>query len=216
MTSSSPSRGGAGGRGGGFGSARVGVAERPYATLAAILGPAALMLVMQAAGLRLDQVGSLVAPFAGEWWRYLSAPWAYDDLGYMFVIALTLAIFAPPLERRLGSVPVAILLLACGALGMVAGNAVESIGLGDGIFIASGGNGVALGAVAAWTVLRNAESRDHPGDDYDVVGVIVFAAVLLALPLVQSQASAVAGVVGALVGAVAGYAAGSTRSAEDL
>src|SRR5262249_1077383 len=106
--------------------------------------------------------------------------------------------------------------IACGALGMLAGNAVESIGLGDGIFIASGGNGVALGAVAAWTMLRDGESRDHPGDDYDVVGVVVFAAVLLALPRVQSPASAVAGVVGALVGAIAGYAAGATRSTEDF
>ena len=192
---------------------KLGAAERPYVTLAAILGPAVLLLVQIAAGLAPSEVGAFVGPDTETLWRYLAAPWAYVDVGYLFVIALTLAIFVPPLERRLGMLPTAILLIACGSLGMLAGGGLESA-IGDGFFFASGGNGVALGAVAAWTLIRNAEARDHPGDDYDLIGVAVFAVVLLALPLVEDAANVPAGVVGGLVGAGAGLAAGAARPAE--
>ncbi len=56
-------------------------------------------------------------PAEAEWWRFLTAPFAYGDVGYLFVVALALAIFAPGLERRLGSVATAVLLVACGSLG---------------------------------------------------------------------------------------------------
>jgi membrane associated rhomboid family serine protease len=192
---------------------KLGAAERPYITLAAIIGPAVLLLVQVAAGLDASDVGAFVGPDTETAWRYLAAPWAYVDVGYLFVIALTLAIFVPSLERRLGMLPTALLLIACGSLGMLAGGGLEST-VGDGFFFASGGNGVALGAVAAWTLMRNAEARDHPGDDYDLIGVVVFVAVLLALPIVEDAANVVAGVTGGLVGAGAGFAAGAARPAE--
>jgi membrane associated rhomboid family serine protease len=192
---------------------RIAVTDRPYVTYAAILGPAALLLVHVAVPLRPDEVGAFAGPSTETAWRYFVAPWAYFDIGYMFVVALTLAIFVPPLERRLGTIPAAILLIACGSLGMLAADGLEPT-LGDGFFLASGGNGVALGALTAWTLIRNAEARSHPGDDYDLIGVGVFAVVLLALPLLDSSASAVAGVVGGLVGAGAGFAAGAMQAAE--
>jgi membrane associated rhomboid family serine protease len=192
----------------------LGAMQRPYVTFVAILGPAILFLVQLAAGLRADEVGAFAGPATEAGWRYFAAPWVYVDLGYLFVVALTLALFVPPLERRLGAFSAAILLVACGSLGMLAADGVESLGLGDGIFVAAGGNGVALGAVAAWTLIRNAEARRHPGDDYDLIGVAVFAAVLLALPLVESAANVAAGVAGGLVGAGAGFAAGAMQPAE--
>ena len=79
------------------------VAERPYATIAAILGPAVLLLVQRAADLFPSEVGAIVGPVGSEWWRYLAAPFVYDDLGYLFVVAVAVAVFVPPLERRLGN-----------------------------------------------------------------------------------------------------------------
>jgi len=186
---------------------RIGIAERPYATLAAILGSAILLLVQRAAELFPEQVGAIVGEVGSEWWRYLAAPFVYDDVGYLFVIAVAIAVFVPPLERRLGTVSAALLLVACGGLGMLATDAMHSLGLDAGTLLASGGNGVALGAVAAWFAIRHAESRAHPGDDYDVIGVTVFAAVLLALPLVEDFANEWAALASGLVGLGAGLAA---------
>jgi membrane associated rhomboid family serine protease len=194
---------------------RIAVAERPYATLAAILGPAILLVVQRAADLFPEQVGAIVGEVGSEWWRYLAAPFVYDDIGYLFVVAVAIAVFVPPLERRLGMVSAGLLLVACGALGMLATQAMHSIGLDAGTLLASGGNGVALGAVAAWFAIRHAESRTHPGDDYDVIGVTVFAAVLLALPLVEDFANEWAALAGGLVGLLAGFASHSLGSAAD-
>jgi membrane associated rhomboid family serine protease len=192
---------------------RLGVAGRPYATGAAILGPALLLLVQRAGDLFPTEVGAIVGPVGSEWWRYLAAPWVYTDLGYLFVVGVALAVFVPPLERRLGSVPAAVLLVACGSLGMLAADGLDSLDPGA-VLAAAGGNGVALGAVAAWAAIRQLESRAQPGDDYDVIGVVVFAVVLLALPLVESYASLVAGVAGGVVGAAAGLAAARLGPAE--
>jgi membrane associated rhomboid family serine protease len=185
---------------------RLGAMDRPYATLAVILGSAILLLVQVAADLRPDEVGAIVGPVGGEWWRYLAAPFVYDDVGYLFVAAVALAIFAPSLERRLGTISTAILLLACGALGMLAADALDAIEPGA-VLVAAGGNGMALGALCAWTVIRDRDARATAGDDYDVIGVVVVGVVLLALPLVEDSASVVAGIAGGLVGAAAGFAA---------
>ena len=188
------------------GTPRLGTMDRPYATLIAILGPAVLFLVQLAADLRIDEVGAIIGSVGSEWWRYLAAPFVYDDLGYLFVVCVALAIFVPSLERRLGTIPAVILLVACGALGMLAADALDSLEPGV-VLVAAGGNGVALGAVAAWIALRDREARADPGDDYDLIGVAVIAVVLLALPLVDTTASFVAGIAGGLVGGAAGFAA---------
>jgi membrane associated rhomboid family serine protease len=180
-------------------------ALRPYATTAAVLGPAILLVVHRALDKPLTDFGAIVGPVGSEWWRYLAAPFVYTNLGYLFVVGLAVAIFAGALERRLGSVPVAILLVACGALGMVAAAAIDSAFGGRGhLLVAAGGNGIALGALAGWFTVASAESRRHPGVDFDGIGVAVAAAVLLALPLVDDWANFWAGLGGGAVGALAG------------
>jgi membrane associated rhomboid family serine protease len=186
---------------------RIAAGDRPYVTFAAVLGPALLLLVQRAADLFPNEVGAIVGGVGSEWWRYLAAPFVYDDVGYLFVVGVAMAIFVPPLERRLGTVSALLLLMACGGLGMLAADGIHAIGLDAGTLLAAGGNGAALGALAAWFAIRRSESRRHPGDDYDVIGVTVFAAVLLALPLVEDFANAWAGLGGALVGLGAGFAA---------
>ncbi len=184
-------------------------AERPYATLAVILGSAALLLLQKASGDPLSTFGGLIIPFDGEWWRYLTASFAYVDVGYLFVVAIALAIFGAGLERRLGTAATAILLLAAGALGMLAGGGIAESR--DEIDVIAGGNALALGAVAAWWAMRRAEAGRAIDQEYDRIGVAVAAAVLLALPLFESTADPFAGVVGALVGGLAGFLAGTRR-----
>jgi membrane associated rhomboid family serine protease len=184
-------------------------ADRPYATLAAILGPALLLLVQKASGAELSTFGGLAVPIDGEWWRYLTAPFAYVDVGYLFVVAVGLAIFGTGIERRLGTMPTALLLVACGSLGMLAAGAVADA-QGD-FDVIAGGNGMALGAVAAWFAIRRSEAHGTIDDDYDRVGVAVAAAVLLALPLFVPTADVFAGLAGAVVGGLAGLAASVLR-----
>lgn len=184
-------------------------ANRPYATMAVILGSAVLLLVQKATGDSLATFGGIIVPLQDQWWRYLTAPFAYVDVGYLFVIAVGLAVFATGVERRLGMAATAVLLLACGSLGMLVATGIAN-GQGD-VEVIAGGNGMALGAVAAWFAMRRAEAHHAVDDDYDAIGVVVAAAVLLALPLFESSADPFAGLIGAAVGGLAGLAAATLR-----
>jgi membrane associated rhomboid family serine protease len=185
---------------------------RPYATLAVILGSAVLLLTQKASGDPLSTFGGLLIPLEDQWWRLFTAPFAYVDVGYLFVVAIGLAIFATGVERRLGSVPTALLLVACGALGMLAASGFANAQ--DHFTVISGGNGMALGAVAAWFAIRRAEAHGAIDQEYDTVGVAVAAAVLIALPLFAPTADIVAGLVGGVVGGLAGLIAVAVHPAE--
>ncbi|HVS99232.1 MAG TPA: rhomboid family intramembrane serine protease [Solirubrobacterales bacterium] len=178
---------------------------RPYATLTVILGSAILLLVQKATGNPLSTFGGLIVPIGDQWWRYLTAPFAYVDVGYLFVVAVGLAIFATGVERRLGSAPTAVLLLACGALGVLAAGGIAAAE-GE-ITVIAGGNGMALGAVAAWFAIRRSEAHGAIDEEYDLIGVAVAAAVLIALPLFAPTANFFACLVGGAVGGLAGLAA---------
>jgi membrane associated rhomboid family serine protease len=189
---------------------QVAVAGRPYATIAAIAVPAVLLVVERATNLGVTDFGAIVGPVGSEWWRYLAAPWVFDDLGYLFVVAVALAIFMPAVEQRVGAVPVLLLAIACGSLGMLAADGIE-LAFGDSRPVAAGGNGVALGILAAWWVLRDVEGRQNRTVEYDRVAVAVAAAVLLLLPAVDDLANVWAGLAGALVGAACGLSAALGR-----
>jgi hypothetical protein len=86
-------------------------------------------------------------------------------------------------ERRLGTIPTLVLMVACGALGMLAADGIESALAAEGsIMLAAGGNGVALGMLGAWAVLKASELRANPDEDVEVIGAAVCAAVLIMLP----------------------------------
>src|ERR687898_864068 len=74
--------------------------------------------------------------------------------------------------------PALLLVVGCGALGMLAADGLDAA-FGDGIVVAAGGNGIALGCVAAWVVLRDAERRADPTEEYERIAVAVAAVVLL-------------------------------------
>jgi membrane associated rhomboid family serine protease len=186
--------------------------RRPYVTLSAVLAGAVLLLVQRASGNSLETYGGLVVPLESDPWRYLTAPFAYSDVGYLFVVAVALVLFVPALERRLGTFAAALLLLACGALGTLAAYGIEEAR--DSVVVIAGGNGVALGALAAWFAIRRAEVRGAIDEELDRIGVLVVAAVLLLLPIFDDAANLFAGVVGGLVGGLAGVAAAALRPAD--
>ena len=185
------------------------ITERPYAVLAAILIPAAIVLIRVAsASLDTFGLGGILGPVGDEWWRYLTAPFIYPDVGYLFVASVGIAMFGVPVEQRLGTIPTAILIIACGALGMVVADAMETaFAPANDVLFASGGNGIALGLLAAWAVIRGAEARSNSDEDVEVIGAAVAAAVLILLPLVDDFANVFAGLGGALVGAACGLVA---------
>jgi membrane associated rhomboid family serine protease len=187
--------------------------ERPYAVIAAIVIPAVLLLVRVASpALDSHDLGAIVGPVQDEWWRYLAAPFIYPDIGYLFVASIGIAMFGIAVEQRLGFIPTVVLILACGGLGMLAADGIQTaFASNNDILFASGGNGIALGLLAAWAVMRAAEVRARPDEDVEVIGAAVAAAVLILLPLVDDYANVFAGLGGALVGAGCGLGAVMAR-----
>jgi membrane associated rhomboid family serine protease len=183
--------------------------DRPYATVGVILASAVMILIQKLGGHSIATYGGLIVGFEDDWWRYLTAPFAYADVGYLFVVGVALAIFSTGVERRLGSLPTLVLLFACGSLGILVAGAVAS----DGTVI-GGGNGMALGSVAAWFALRRAEAHGAIDQEYDAIGVAVAAVVLIVVPLFAPTADFVAGLVGGAVGALAGVAASALHHPE--
>jgi membrane associated rhomboid family serine protease len=182
------------------------LALRPVVSIALLAASAAVFIAFRASTLTQAELGAIVGPVDGEWWRYFTAPFFYEDVGYLFACGLGIALFMPGVERRVGSVGTLLLAIGCGALGMLAAAGLDS-SLGDGLPLAAGGNGIALGALAAWVVMRDAERRADPTEEYDRIAVAIAAIVLLALPLVEDFANPWAGVVGGVVGAACGLAA---------
>jgi membrane associated rhomboid family serine protease len=172
---------------------------RPLATMATLLIGALIIVLGRSVPLDLTEVGAIVGPVGDQAWRYVTAPFAYDDVGAFLVVALAIGVFGASIERRLGTLATLTLILATGTLGMLAAGAASSTGLTD-FVVAFGGNGVALGLLGAWLMLWRAEAKGHFSEPLDAVGVGVAAAVLLLLPLVEVGADPIAGLVGGLVG----------------
>jgi membrane associated rhomboid family serine protease len=179
---------------------------RPWVALTALAASAIVLIVERASNLSVFDLGAIGGTVGDDWWRYFAAPFVYDDLGYLFACGVAIAIFLPPIERRVGTVGAALLVIGCGSLGMLGANGIDPA-LGDDAFLAAGGNGIALGVLAAWLVIRDAERRADPTEEYDVIAVTVAAAVLLLLPVVEDFANPWAGLIGGLVGASCGLAA---------
>ena len=184
--------------------------NRPWSSMLAVAVSISLLLVAVAGDLEPTALGGIVAPveLPSDWWRYLAAPFVYDDVGYLFVVACGIAIFGVALESRVGHALTGIAIVACGSLGLVLGIALGTVlDAGDVDFV-WGGNGVALGLLSAWAVVRHFETRRGSEDEADVIGAAVCAAVLVLLSVVIAPASIIVGLSGALVGALMGVVLG--------
>ncbi|MCO5326241.1 MAG: rhomboid family intramembrane serine protease [Solirubrobacterales bacterium] len=101
---------------------------RPLATAATILIGAVLIVLGRSVPLNIYELGAIVGPVGSDLWRYVTAPFVYDDIGYFLVVALAIGVFGASVERRLGSLATGTLILATGTLGMLAAGAADSAG----------------------------------------------------------------------------------------
>ena len=170
---------------------------RPYATFALIVLSLLATIVLAAEGVFAYDLGALVGPVDGEWWRVASTPFVHENIGYQFIALTAVGIFGMHLERRFGSFAMAALFLLAGGGGAALSELLE-------VYPALGANGAALGLLAAWLVDDRLARRRGDDRENDLTGVLVFAAVLLLLPLADEDASWAAGIGGAAIGALAG------------
>jgi membrane associated rhomboid family serine protease len=170
---------------------------RPYATIALIALCIAANIAIATNHVGYFDLGAIL-PGSEQVWRYFATPFLHANAGYELVTLGTVAIFGTHLERRFGPVAPVLLFLACGAVGVYA-----AIQLNDS-HIPLGANGAALGLLCAWLVDDRLAARRGEDRGNDLLGVIVIGVVLLLLPLMTVQASAIAGVAGGLAGAALG------------
>jgi membrane associated rhomboid family serine protease len=152
----------------------------------------------------LFEMGALYIEPDGEWWRLVTTPFLFDNLGYQFVALAAVGVFGMHLERRFGWFTVIALFLLCGAAG------AELAVIAD-LLPALGANGAALGLLCAWTVDDRMAARRGEDRGNDLMGVAVFAAVLLLLSLAETDASIAAAVGGGVAGAACGLILAAVR-----
>jgi membrane associated rhomboid family serine protease len=170
---------------------------RPYATGLLVLASLVMLLLWQAGIVHAVDI-AVVGPLDGEYWRVVTANFVYLNVGYAVIALSAVAIFGWLIERRYGAIPVLLIFLIGGSLGMLAAASVESFP------DAAGGNAGALALLCAWAVGPLLEMRRGGEVDADMLGVLVFALALLALPIALPEANPLAAVVGAVVGLLAG------------
>lgn len=175
----------------------------PWATGFLLVASAVLLAVRLGLGEDMVGLGAVGAPAPAEWWRFLLAPLVYEGVGYLFGAGLAIAIFGAAVERRLGTGSTAVLLVACGSLGVLGAFAIaDQRGAEE---VLAGGNGTALGVIAAWWILRRSEARRSvEPEQVEWAPALIAALVILALSLVQSTADPFAAIIGGATGALAG------------
>ena len=173
-------------------------AERPYATIALVVAGAALLLAERASTLGLYDLGAVIGPLEGDWWRLAASQFVYENVGYLFVAGVATAIFGSSLERRYGAPVMLAVFLAGGAAGMYLATIAADVPL------AVGGNGSALALLCAWLVRDLRDRRAGEDPETDLLGVAAIAAVLVAMPLLEPTTDPWVGLGGAAVGAAAG------------
>jgi membrane associated rhomboid family serine protease len=169
---------------------------RPYATIVLI----ALALgssLARVGGVSLPDVGAILGPIGSEWWRLITYAFVHTNLGALIATLVTTGLFGMLLERRFGPGWV----LGIFLVGATAGGAL-TVGLD--VYPAIGANGAALALLGAWVVDDRLAARRGDDRENDLIGVAVFAAVLLLLPLADEDTSWAAGAGGLAAGVAIG------------
>jgi membrane associated rhomboid family serine protease len=171
--------------------------RKPYATIALVLASIVVSTGFQAGVWSAVDIG-LQGSLDGEWWRLLSTLFLYESSGYEVAALGVVFLFGWLLERRHGPWAPLLVFLVGGAAGSGLVVAVD-----EGSF-AWGANSGALALLAAWTLRDVLARRRGEEDDADLLGVLVFAVVLVLLPLAVNEAHSLAGLGGGVVGIVLG------------
>jgi membrane associated rhomboid family serine protease len=162
--------------------------------------------VVVQAGVALNDVGAVLLPVDDSVWRWFASPFVYDSLGYEFVTLVAAALFGSLLERRHGPVAALAIFVLSGAAGCALAVGVDAPALftNDPLTPVLGANGAALGLVTAWLVDDRLAARRGEDRGNDMLGVAVFAAVLLLLSVAVKEANIAAAAGGAVAGALLG------------
>jgi membrane associated rhomboid family serine protease len=174
--------------------------ERPYGTILLVLAAAAVYIALRASDLTFFDLGAVIGPLDGDWWRLGAAQFVYENVGYLLAVAVAVAIFGSSLERRYGAVVPVALFLVAGALGVYLATVVED---SPTVF---GGNGSALGLLSAWFMRDLRDRRGGYDTESDLLGVAAITAVLALMPLLETTANFWTGLGGAAIGALVGLA----------
>jgi membrane associated rhomboid family serine protease len=178
---------------------------RPWATAALVLGALALTLAWRAGAVGFEDVVVFGRPGA-QWWRVFTAPFIYDSVGYGAIALTAIGLFGWLLERRHGPAIVLLLFVCAASTGMLLATVQPAV-------LASGGNGGALGLLAAWSVPDLIARRSGEETDSDLLGVAAIAGCVLLTPLVAADADWLAGIGGGLVGLALGVPLARIRRA---
>jgi membrane associated rhomboid family serine protease len=170
----------------------------PYATIALVVLGCAGWVVLRGGYVDIGKL-MIIGPLNGDWWKLFSAQFVYVNGLYAFVTLLAIAIFGWLLERRRGPAVALAVFLGAGATGALVASAVYAAPL------VSGGNGAALGLLAAWAVPDLQDARAGNYYEGDLLGVAPPTPLLLAMPYARPEASWLAGVTGGVVGLVLGF-----------
>jgi membrane associated rhomboid family serine protease len=173
-------------------------AERPYATIAVVLAGAGLYIADRSGRLGLYDLGAIIGPLDGDWWRLATAQLVYENVGYLLAVAVAAGIFGTSLERRYGRAAMLAIFLGCGAVGMYLATVTADFPL------ALGGNASALGLLGAWLVRDLRDRKSGYDTETDLLGVAAIAVVLGLMPLLELTADPWAGLGGAVSGCIAG------------
>ena len=180
--------------------------KRPYGSAALNVVSLLATLAVASGEVSLVDLGGVVLPLEEDVWRWFASPFVHDGLGYQFVALLATGVFGTMIERRFGALPVVAVFVLAGAAGSAVAVALDVPSLLSEAPITPvlGANGAALGLLTAWLVddRRAARRRDDRGND--LLGVLVFAAVLILLSLAVEEANIGAAAGGAAAGALLG------------
>ena len=179
---------------------RESAARGPRRPVATILLVAVALLTTLAAPATLLPIDSMIlaGEVEGEWWRVITTSFIYVGVGYQVVALASVAVFGWLLERRHGAWAT----LTVYFLATLVGSAL--VVLLDPAAVSIGANAGALALLCAWAVRDALGRRRGAEDDSDMLGVVVWLAVLLLLPLATVEAHLLAGLGGAVVGALLG------------
>jgi membrane associated rhomboid family serine protease len=170
---------------------------RPTSTIVLITASLATTVVAAAGGVTVYDLGAILFPLEGDWWRVVTTPFLHENAGYQFIALVATGIFGMHLERRFGWAAVVAVFLLSGAAGAALSVAVD-------ITPVLGANGAALGLLTAWLVDDRLAYRHGDDRENDLLGVYVIGALLFAISGAEEQASIAAAVGGAATGAVLG------------
>ncbi len=173
------------------------IAARPYATIAIVVASAVLWVLLRA-GFVTNTKLLLIGPLHGDWWKLLTSQLCYLNGWYAFIALVVIAVFGWLLERRFGPIVVIALFFGAGVTGALAALAAYPLP------IVLGGNAGALALLAAWAAPDVRAARAGGYYEGDLLGAGALAALMLALPFVQEEASWLAGVTGGVLGLLVG------------